>query len=334
MYAVIVRSWLLIYHLKIRTSKSVEAVVISIGNLTIGGTGKTPMVSWMTDFCLSEGLDPAILTRGYGAKRKSSVQILNSETYRSSNSVNLGDEPLMLFHNHPQITLYISANRVKAAEQASKTAGLLILDDGMQHLKLHRDLNIVLFDASAGIGNGHLIPLGPLREPLGSLNRTDILIFTKTNLVDSKELKVKLQPFVKNTAPRFDSEYKPTGLIASKDQSILEPDYVIGKRCLLFSGIGNPSSFENTILKMGGVIAGHYVLPDHFGYGSDSLVEIKNLAADHSHDMLICTEKDWIKLESRNGELPPFYYLKMKMVIEPEFSSFLLKWFKERGLVS
>jgi len=137
---------------------------ISIGNITVGGTGKTPMVSWMIDFCEQNQLHPAVLTRGYKGERENEVEILNLETSKYKDPKVFGDEPWLLFKKHQQIPFYISPNRKAAAKLATATADLLLLDDGMQHLKLERDLEVVLIDASAGFGNGHLLPLGPLFE--------------------------------------------------------------------------------------------------------------------------------------------------------------------------
>jgi len=332
LYGLVVKCWLFAYRVGIKKSHSVKSTVISVGNITAGGTGKTPMVDWILDFCADAGLDQAVLTRGYGAKRDPGVHVLDEKTDLYENNEKYGDEPKMLQRNHPQAVFYISVDRLQAAEMASKEKGLLILDDGMQHLKLHRDLNLVLFDASNLFGNGQLIPLGPLREPLHSISRADAIIFTKTNFADTAEIKEILLPYISSDIPLFDSEYKPIGLVSSRDNSNLKVEKLKDKRCLLFSGIGDPTGFEHTVRQNQGIVVDHFVLPDHFKVDNVSLENIEAFVADIPYDFLICTEKDWIKLESQVEKLPLFYFLKMKTTIDPAFCLFLQNWIEEMGV--
>ena len=328
-YASVVRVWLLAYRIGIKKSRSVQSAVLSIGNITTGGTGKTPMVGWILDYCHSEGIKAGVLTRGYGVKRKATILILNSVSANQGNSEIFGDEPWMIFHNHPQSSIYISSDRFKAAELASNEVDLLVMDDGMQHLRLQRDLNIVLIDASTSLGNHQLFPLGPLREPLLSLKRADVVIYTKTNLAQPASLKELLQPYLADGVAQFESEFKPVGLVPFDNQSSIACEEILGKRCFLFSGVGNPASFEKIVQQAGGVVINHTMLPDHFRYGEDSIRRIVEIADNVDYDFLICTEKDWTKLESWREKLPEGWYLKMEMTIDSGFRSFLDDWIKE-----
>lgn len=194
LFRVLVSTRLLLYRLDIKKSYTSQKDLISVGNITMGGTGKTPMIDWLLRFFESKNLNAVVLTRGYKAERVEDIQILNRETATKNDHRRLGDEPWMLFKRHPQSTFFIGPDRVKSARMAEAHADLILLDDGMQHLRINRNLNIVLIDSLAGIGNGHLFPLGPLREPLNSLSRADVVVYTRTNLSSPKEVQKKSPP--------------------------------------------------------------------------------------------------------------------------------------------
>jgi len=323
-YTGLINIWLFLYQQKIRKGASVEKPVISVGNITLGGTGKTPMVDWLLTFCEQNNLNPTVLTRGYGADRKEQLQILNKNTAQSGDHQNFGDEPWLLFQNHPQFEYLISPNRVLAAKSVSTESDLIILDDGMQHLKLQRDLNIVLIDSIGGVGNAQIIPLGPLREPLSSLSRADVIVYTKKNLTSSSVIKKTLQPYLnKKNSVQFESEYCPKSLLSSKKQTSTHIEQLAGKTCLLFSGIGNPQGFTQAIEQLGGIVKGHLEFSDHHPYDAEALEKINRFRQNHRHDFLICTEKDWVKLEGNLESIPEIFCLKMKLVIDPGFTSYL-----------
>lgn len=318
-----------LYKIGIKKRYKAKTGVISIGNITVGGTGKTPMISWMIQFCQREKIKAAVLTRGYKAQRKEHVEILNRETSKTKGQDVFGDEPWLLYQNHQEVSFYVSPDRIAAAKLAVDTSELLLLDDGMQHLKLVRDLEIVLLDSTAGIGNGRLLPLGPLREPLNSLKRADVVIFTKTNLNSSKDLRDKLSQYILPHIKQYDSTYLPTTLFSSKDGQSHRVENLNGKKCLLFSGIGNPMAFVNVVEKSGGNVVNHLVMEDHHLYTKESIEKIRLFASRNSHDYLLCTEKDWVKLESFAMDLPHFYCVKMKMEIEKDFEAWLKGQIKE-----
>ncbi len=298
--------------------------MISVGNITLGGTGKTPLIDWFLDFCTDENITPAVLTRGYKAERTAELQILSQQTAVSGNSRIFGDEPWLLFNRHPQYMFYISPNRILAAQYAEKSADLLLLDDGMQHLKLNRNLNIVLIDSVAGIGNGRIFPLGPLREPLSSLSRADAVVYSKSNLASTEPIRRQIKHFLPSGIPEFESRYLPIELLPSENQAPpLSIETIKGKKCLLFSGIGNAKAFAETVSRIGGNVVDNLVLEDHQEYHQALLQKIKAFIDNHPHDFIICTEKDWVKLEPQKKQLPLFYRLIMKVEMEADFISFI-----------
>ena len=319
-YSILINFWLFLYHIGVKTGYTSSKQVVSVGNITTGGTGKTPMIAWLLGYLDGKKLNPGVLTRGYKANRTKEVQILDSSTSQSTEKSQFGDEPWLLHMRYPHLPIYIGSNRAVSARLAEKRVDLLLLDDGMQHLKVNRDINIVLIDSLSGTGNGQIFPLGPLREPLKSMKRADIVVYTRTNLKSPDTIKPKLQPFLLPGTPQFDSEFKVEKIVSAKNGEAFNPEMVADKKCLLFSGIGNPKSFEKTVQQLGGMVVDHLILEDHHDYSDISLIKLEQLIAQSSFDLLICTEKDWVKIEEYNNRLPEFYYLKMVMTIDPLFA--------------
>ena len=325
-YETLIRCWLGMYRSGIKSSVSVSAPVISVGNITVGGTGKTPLIDWLLDYFENHDQTAAILTRGYKSKSTNQLQILDQKTAGRGRWDQFGDEPWLLHQNHPRSRIFISPDRIKSALEAQSNADVLLLDDGMQHLKLGRDLDIVLIDASSGIGNGHLLPLGPLREPLKSLKRADVILYTKTNLAPAAPIRHRLKKVISTQTPQFDCEFVPQYLISSQANGTISLDKIEHKKWILFSGIGNPQAFEMLIKKLGGEVTHHHVLSDHNEFNDDEVAHLERVMQCHAHDHVMCTEKDWVKLEGRKAKLPEVFRLKMKMQPNPLFIEYLNKF--------
>jgi tetraacyldisaccharide 4'-kinase len=328
-YTSLIRVWLFLYKSGLKSGYTSTQKVISIGNITVGGTGKTPMISWLLDYLHEEKLEPIVLTRGYKSDNNKPIQILKASTAESEEQKRFGDEPWLLFKRHPWCSIYISPNRAFSARAAEKLTNLLLLDDGMQHLKLNRDLNIVLIDSLSGIGNGQVIPLGPLREPLKGLQRADIIVYTRTNLASSHAVKERLQPYLKPCTPQFDSCFIPEKIVASATEQESDPQIIANKKCLLFSGIGNPPSFEKIVQELGGIVTDHLILDDHCEYREDTLEKLIRFSAQAHYDYIICTEKDWVKLEPIKDRLFDFWFLKMELKSDPALKGTILKFLEE-----
>lgn len=285
------------------------------------------MIDWLLRFCSKKKIKPAILTRGYKAKRNLELQLLNKDTYQLGNSEVFGDEPWMLFKRNPSISFYISPNRINASKFAEKQAPLLILDDGMQHRKLGRNLEIVLIDSLAGLGNNKVVPLGPLREPLTGLSRADVIIYNRTNLVNSGPIRKNLSPYLHPKAAQFDASFLPESVVSSQTEKHQPLDLLSNKRCILISGIGNPMSFEKTLTQSGAVIEGHLVFEDHQEYDEAAIRRIKEYIERRSCDLVICTEKDWVKLEKHRNRLLEFWWVRMALEIDAGFDEYLENFF-------
>lgn len=288
-YGLIVRLLIFVYRIKPR---QLDCRVISVGNITLGGTGKTSLAALIARYLKQQGHRVAILSRGY--KRKVKIYDL-----RFTNYENMGDEPYMLAKNLGGIPVIVNKDRIKAAKQAIKAhnADTIILDDGFQQWKIEKDLEIVAIDSAKPFGNRQLIPRGILREPLSSLRRADIFILTKTNLnPDFQDIEHFLSR-VNPAAQIFDSIHKPIGFYKLDNvNELLGLDVLKGKKVTLISGIGDPESFENLIAGLGINIGLSFKFPDHHQYSQKDLESIVQESQKKSIDTIITTEKDAVRL--------------------------------------
>ncbi|MDD2752674.1 MAG: tetraacyldisaccharide 4'-kinase [Candidatus Omnitrophica bacterium] len=314
---------------QLRRAVRLNCKVISVGNITLGGTGKTTLVEYIAEFLRKEGHKVAILTRGYG--RKLSPKAGCSTPYET-----MGDEPFMLASNLGNIPVIVDSNRIRAAGCAIRDYAVdtVILDDGLQQWRIKKDLEITAIDAQSGLGNRRLIPRGILREPLSALKRTDIFLFTKVNLYPAIE---KTKFFLKQINPRaevFTSLHQPVGFyVLGKKQELFDLSSLKGKSVVLFSGIGDPLSFENLILGLGAKIGQVFRFSDHYHYQQQDLEKIFREAKIKHLDTIITTEKDaarisYLQIKADSLQL---LVLRIKLKVnenEETFSSRLLKLYR------
>jgi tetraacyldisaccharide 4'-kinase len=257
-------------------AQTLPAKVISVGNITVGGTGKTTLVEYIARRLKSQGHTPAILSRGY--KRGNS----------------LGDEPRMLMRHLKDVPVVVDADRIAGARRAIKEHGAdcLILDDGFQQWHIKKDLEIVAIDASNPFGNRQLLPRGILREPLSSLRRAQVLVLTKCNL--SPELSSLKNALLRRNplALIVESEHAVTGIALLGEMATALPDSLSGKRVCLVSGIGDPDSFERVCALQKMQVVAHFRFPDHHAYSKDDFSGIARGMQEAGSQVLVTTEKD------------------------------------------
>ncbi len=280
--------------------RNLDAPVISIGNLTVGGSGKTPLTKFLTEFILSTGRTPAILSRGYGGKQESTPKVVGDGRDVLSNAKEVGDEPCMLARILKGAPIIAAPERIVAGNLANArfAPDCFILDDAYQHLSLFRDLNILVIDGNRGFGNGNLLPLGPLREPLRGMKRAD-LIFINHSDNTSDKTRVEIDFLTKKycpTAPIVEGKMVPSKFKILKDAhngyeslSLKEFD---GQKAILFSGIGNPISFETSVKSIGIDVIEHLIFPDHYYYTERDILKIIQTANNLEDCVLITTAKD------------------------------------------
>ena len=249
--------------------------VICVGNLTAGGTGKTPLVGWLADRMAARGWRPAILTRGYGGSAAGPLWVDPAEHEAGY----CGDEPLMLADGR---AVMVARDRAAGARAiaASGAYDIIIMDDGMQNPTLQRTMTIGVFDGGSGIGNGWLIPAGPLRTPLADgLQQLDLAVI---NGSDDTGLTVRLD----GTVPVFGAALRP-------EASVIEA--FADTPLLAFAGIGRPARFFAGIEAIGGQIAKRLSFADHHPYSQQDLTQLQEDAQRHGAEM-ITTQKDWMRL--------------------------------------
>lgn len=298
--------------------------VISVGNITLGGTGKTSLIEYLAGFLRQNGHRVAILTRGY----RRHTQCLAQDAQRSYE--HMGDEPYMLSQKLGEIPVMVDKNRIRAAKEAIKKYGAdtAILDDGFQQWRLKKDLEIVTIDATNPFGNKHILPRGILREPISSLKRADIFILTKTNLNSEayqiRDLLTRINP----QAEIFMAVHRPLGFyILSKPKELLDTGIFKGKSAVLFSGIGDPDSFENLIKSLSIAVNFHYRFRDHHHYNQEDL---ENIITSKNTDVVITTEKDAARLQGLQLETysAQLFVLRIELTIiknEAQLHSRLLR---------
>jgi tetraacyldisaccharide 4'-kinase len=293
-----IRVWM--YARNVLKQKRLCKPVISVGNLTVGGTGKTPMVIWLAERFLAGGKRVGILSRGYKGSGGTSDEI-----------------ELMKARLHERVRFGVGADRY---EQGRKLEGngevdIFLLDDGFQHLQLHRDANILLMDASKPLGNERLLPAGRLREPLSEMGRADFLIFTRTET--SPATQAAVEKF--NEFPVFAAATRLTGFRKfGQAQNLLPLQEIADGPFYAFCGIGNPPSFFADLKNWGVVLAGESEFADHHRYDQRDAIEIEAVAARAGVRALITTEKDERNLSGVKFETMPLYVAVIELTMPRE----------------
>ena len=275
-----------------------ETPVISVGNLTAGGTGKTPVVDFLVKEIQNQKKRPAILSRGYRRKNGSILQRLRFCEDSTIDPDIIGDEPFLLALRNPEVPVYVCSSRINAAHSAEirDHPDVLILDDAYQHLAIRRDLNILLIDAERGLGNGSLLPLGLLREPVNQWVRADVIIITKTNLAASDSVMQMLKNELKVNCPVFKFSFEPQRLSRLDGQAQLNVLQLKGKRLLLTSGIAQPAGFGLLLEQQGGKVILKLEFQDHHDYVFKDVQKILHEQEKLQPDFIVTTEKDAVKL--------------------------------------
>jgi len=257
--------------------------VVSIGNLTLGGTGKTPMVEWVARRLRARGKRVAILSRGYGQ------------------AGGMNDEGRVLEDNLPDVPHLQGSDRVALARIAAEEleAEAVVLDDGFQHRRLARDLDLVLLDALDPFGLGRIFPRGLLREPVGSLRRAGVVILSRADLIPEEARRTLRAEAGRHAGPLrwAEARHAPRDLIDSSGQS--SPlGRLDGLRLAAFCGLGNPEGFRRTLLGMGLTIAGFRTFPDHHPYAATDVADLSSWARSLGADLALTTQKDLVKLRA------------------------------------
>jgi len=306
---------------RLRTSR-LASPVISVGNLTFGGTGKTPFVEHLARRLRFEGFRPAILSRGYGRRSKAPVLVSRGEGPLVGPDEG-GDEPVALARRLPGVAVAVAPRRAEAARLATELGcDLFLLDDGFQHLAVRRDANLVLLDARDPFGKGSLPPAGRLREPLDAIRRADAIVFTRVERgMPSPEAERTVALLCPET-PVYHAAIRPDGL-RDEAGSPVEAREVSLRRCVAACGVAEPSSFSDALRRLDLAAEETFVFPDHHRYSDRELTRIRQTADRTGAAFLVTTEKDAVKLAGRLSLPVVTVHLDVE-VHEPAFFPWLL----------
>jgi tetraacyldisaccharide 4'-kinase len=336
LFSGIAQSRLWLYRKRIFHDQPLGCLVVVVGNLTVGGTGKTPVVEKFARALRDRGRRVAILSRGYRSK---SQPLWKKIWYRFTHtaeppprivsdgktvlldSEQAGDEPYMLAKNLPGVIVLVDKNRVKAGEFAIKEFGCdtLVLDDGFQYLPLKGSLNLLLVDKTNPFGNGHLLPRGILREPIKHLRRASYVFLTKSNGQRDPELEnliVRHNP----AADIIECAHRPQYLrrfgVADGAPGAREAlAFLKGRRVFAFSGIATPESFEKFLRDYGALLVGRERFLDHYRFDQDDIAGLFELAQRERAECLVTTEKDAVRIAADLKCPLPLYHLRLEIEI-------------------
>ena len=296
--------------------------VVSVGNLTAGGTGKTPTVAWLVNRLKDQGAAPGILSRGY--------QSLDGSE---------NDEKRLLDKHCPGIPHVQNRDRVSGARQLveEQDVSVVVLDDGFQHRRLHRDFDLVLIDALNPFGYGHLLPRGLLRERMAHLRRADALFITRCESSNGPRLETIQQELSRwSSAPIFQTEFQPTRLV-NRDGMTEPLDIAASKAVFGFCGIGNPQGFRRTLASIGAPVSDDRFrsFPDHYHYTESDLSQLAEAAIGHHAELFLTTQKDLVKLPRPELAGRPVYAVEIALKFrdgeEPLLDRLGAALAKERG---
>ncbi|MBY0404870.1 MAG: tetraacyldisaccharide 4'-kinase [Cyanobacteria bacterium] len=312
------------YDIGFLKGKALSVPVISVGNLTTGGTGKTPVIMALGEKLMAQGLTVVILTRGYGAQ--------DPIPYGRAIDPRFGDEGYLIQRKLPGAIVVIGKNRVSAGEKAiiEYKPDIILLDDGYQHLKLKRTLNILLVDGKNHFGNGQLLPTGPLRESLRQVHRADMIWITKISS-DPQVAEQSIQEIQKNVTPFLKSPdvlltplpFEICGFESALSGEVLPPETFCGVACVVVSGIAHPQQYLLDLASTGVIVKEQIVFEDHHVYTPEDL-EIILASRPSPESPVFTTEKDWVKLELLiQPEMKAYFFTLKTRPVLPDFSQII-----------
>ncbi|EKD28436.1 MAG: Tetraacyldisaccharide 4'-kinase [uncultured bacterium] len=278
--------------------------IISVGNITLGGTGKTPLVAWIANYFAQKDQNVGIVLRGYGRKNKIKEPILHGVDFKNNELETFGDECLLLSELCPHAKIMVCADRIKGIQRLEKeqNCSIIILDDGFQQLHIEKQMDIICLDYVKPFGNGYVLPRGNLREPLVELNRASHYVFSKGT--PRKRALNKLKELVGDAKEIFFCDYVIIGGYMLNDRlNVVDLNGLKNQNVLILSAIGDPDSFQGMLNRFdiyGEVMA----FPDHFDFKRSDIERVNRYVEDNDIDSIIITEKDAQKLKGNHFKIP------------------------------
>lgn len=308
------REWL--YTRGVLHSHALDCPVVSIGNLTVGGTGKTPAVELAVRTLAELGHRPGVLSRGYG-RRGGGVQVVADAASIRLDAEEAGDEPFLLARRLPGVPVVVGPNRYEAGCVARARFGVtaIVLDDGFQHRTLRKDLEIVMARAAEPWGNGRLLPGGPLREPLPGLARAHLVVATGAQRLEEAPDVTTTVARVAPAVPVLTAAHVPTECFESAGMRVVPLGALGAGRLVAFAGIGSPGGFRRTLGEAAVHVVDFQEFSDHHWYTREELTRLDRRAAEVGADAFVTTEKDWVRLRRLPPLKRPVYVLSVRLVL-------------------
>ncbi len=296
-------------------SRRLPCPVVSIGNLTLGGSGKTPAVELAVRTLRELGVLPAVVSRGYG-RRSAGVQVVADQSGLRADPLWAGDEPFLLALRLPGVPVVVGENRYEAGRRCLESFGVgaLVLDDAFQHRTLEKDLEIVLVAGRSPWGNGHLFPRGPLREPLSALRRAHLVVVVGGD-PDGSALVEEAVGRENPRAPIVAADYQPVECWQVRETTPCAPEALRGRGLLGFAGIARPEGFRRTVEGLGVSLTGFVEFADHHWYEPADLTAMARQAEDSGAEGLVTTEKDYVRLSAVALQTLPIWVLSVRLEI-------------------
>ena len=310
-----------LYRRRLLRTRRVPVPVISVGNLDAGGSGKTSFVAYLAGRLREAGRRVGVASRGYGGRRQDSPVTVSDGKGPLCGADEVGDEPVLLASLLPSAVVVVCRDRVAAARFARERHGsdLVILDDGFQHRRIHRDLDLLLVDAGEGLGNGRMMPFGPLREPVEEMRRADALVITgaERDLRGGAERIRELLRRLGLAIPVFACERRLDGFLRVDTEEPVPPAALKGMKVLAFSGIARPRSFEEDLRSLGLDLVESIRFRDHQPFEAPQLERVRTAARRSEAELIVTTEKDRTRLGTVRFSVP-LYTLRIRMVPRDE----------------
>ena len=332
----------------ILVSKKLSCPIISIGNITVGGTGKTPMTIYVAQVVKKLGYKVAIISRGYKGKAEKIGGIVSDGKVLLMTPENAGDEPYLMANKLKDVPVIVGKNRFNAGRLAigKFDPDVIVLDDGFQHLMLQRDLDMVLLDYHKPFGNGHLLPRGVMREPVSALLYADAIILTKSDTMNNNETSTsqKKLRFYERKNPVYRSFHHPfVYKIINTEKKIFEKniqealrqnsDCIKGRSVFAFSGLADNHNFLRTLKSFKCNVSGFLEFPDHHPYSEKDLDEILSTARKSMSDCIITTEKDYVRIAHKIDWPGDLFVIGIEIDFgadKKQFNSFIESWINNR----
>lgn len=302
------------YQKGIFSSRKLPIPIISVGNLTVGGTGKTPTSIYLARFLQREGRRASVLSRGYKGDASLKVNVVSDGKRICLSPDEAGDEPFLLAEKLPGVPVLTGRDRGLLGEYARKnfSTEVAILDDGFQHLKLQRDLDIVLLNGNYPLGNGSLLPRGTLREPPEHLKRAHIILVAKPDEITNREKTERTIRDYNPFAPIFFIYYSPVLLERLDSKEAISWEYLRGRKVVALAGLAHPESFARLLTRLGAEVRDTIFFPDHYCYRTEDLDKAKN------ESIIVTTEKDAVKLSPLSLPKSEILVLGVEIKVEEE----------------